>query len=71
MSSVAAIGAQPEVVGFGLVGVRVCPADTEADVRAAWQGLPEDVAVVILTEAAARALDERARSARLTVVIPP
>jgi vacuolar-type H+-ATPase subunit F/Vma7 len=73
MSSVAAIGAQPDVAGFALAGARVYPAEHADEVQAAWHALPDAVAVVILTEAAASALEaERtAPSAPLTVVMPP
>jgi vacuolar-type H+-ATPase subunit F/Vma7 len=72
-TGVAAIGAQPQVEGFGLVGVRVYPADDTQQVRAAWRRLPASVAVVILTPAAADALgaERTAPSAPLTVVLPP
>jgi vacuolar-type H+-ATPase subunit F/Vma7 len=73
MSSVAAIGAQPDVAGFALAGARVYPAERADEVQAAWHALPDAVAVVILTEAAAIALEaERTEpSAPLTVVMPP
>ena len=72
MSEVAAIGAQSEVAGFGLAGARLYPADTADQARAAWQALPDAVAVVILTEAAADAIgaDRTAPQAPLTVVMP-
>lgn len=72
MSEVAAIGASPGVNGFGLAGARVYPVDTPEQARAAWEGLPETVAVVILSEAAAKAVgaDRVAPGAPLTVVLP-
>jgi vacuolar-type H+-ATPase subunit F/Vma7 len=73
MSSVAAIGAQPDVAGFALAGALVYPAEHADEVQAAWHELPDAVTVVILTEAAASALEaERTEpSAPLTVVMPP
>lgn len=73
MSEVAAIGALPQVGGFALAGARVYPADTAEQVRAAWDALPDAVAVVIVTESAAAALrDDAAKPpGRLTVVMPP
>jgi vacuolar-type H+-ATPase subunit F/Vma7 len=73
MSEVAAIGAMPQVGGFALAGARVYPADTAEQARAAWDALPDTVAVVILTEAAAEALGaERAPPPTpLTIVMPP
>lgn len=72
MNTVAAIGAQPDVVGFALAGAQVYPADDPDEVRRAWRALPDGVTVVVLTEAAADALgDERAaHAAPLTVVMP-
>ncbi len=72
MSEVAAIGTQSEVAGFGLAGARLYPADTADQARAAWQALPDAVAVVILTEAAADAIgaDRTGPQAPLTVVMP-
>lgn len=68
-STVAAIGALVELAGFGLVGVRVLPADTAEEARAAWDALPADVGLVILDARAAAHLAGRA-SDRLTVVMP-
>ena len=56
--TVAAIGEEVLVAGFGLAGVRVLPAERPEAVRAAWRDLPGDVALVILTPAAAAALGE-------------
>jgi vacuolar-type H+-ATPase subunit F/Vma7 len=65
MSRVAAIGEGVLLAGYALAGVDVHAADDTDAARAAWDGLPEDVACVILTPAAraalARHLDERAR----------
>lgn len=55
MGTVAVIGEEPLVRGFGLAGALVLPADGTAAVRAAWSALPADVAVVIVTAAAAAA----------------
>lgn len=72
MSDVAVIGAPAVVVGFGLAGARVYPAETAEQVRAAWQALPDTVAIVILTPAAAQAVTEQTRVAHgpLTVTMP-
>ncbi len=60
------------MAGFGLAGALVLPARTEAEVRAAWAGLSDDVAVVVLTAESSAALDARARRPQdpLTVVMP-
>jgi vacuolar-type H+-ATPase subunit F/Vma7 len=72
-SRIAALGEQLRVQGFGLAGALVVTADTPEAARSAWRDLPADVALVILTPSAARALapqiiDES--SDRLTVVMP-
>lgn len=56
MGRLAAIGGHPSVSGFRLVGAIVVEAEGPAEVRAAWESLPEDVAVVMLAPEAARAL---------------
>lgn len=56
MGRVAAIGAEPLVRGFGLVGVLVLPAEDDDAARTAWQRLPGDVELVILSPAAAAAI---------------
>jgi len=56
MSRIAAIGERERVRGFAFAGVRVSPADDPQSVRAAWQALPQDVALLILTPAARSAL---------------
>jgi vacuolar-type H+-ATPase subunit F/Vma7 len=69
---VAALGERARVVGFGLAGALVRVAESPDAVRAAWSALPGDVAVVVLTPAAAEALGaERARGWPVTVVMPP
>ena len=70
MARVAVIGENIRIQGFGLAGAIVCPADDEAAVSAAWRGLADDVAVVVLTRAAATALGDTPPGQRLTVVIP-
>lgn len=72
MSEVAAIGVPTRVAGFALAGARVYPAEGLEQIRAAWHALPATVAVVILTPAAADALDHErtAPDAPLTVVMP-
>lgn len=72
MGRVAVIGEETAVAGYALAGVIVVPAEGDDAVHGAWSGLPDDVAVVILTSAAARALGD-ARTAKLlplTVVVP-
>jgi hypothetical protein len=70
--TIAAIG-EPEVIGgFLLAGVRVHRVTDRAEARTAWRGLPGDVALVVLSPEAARAVsDEPDLGTRLTVVVPP
>lgn len=70
---VAAIDDQSLIAGFGLAGVRLCPAASAAEVHAAWQTASQTTAVLILTPGAADALgrDRTHPQAPLTVVMPP
>jgi vacuolar-type H+-ATPase subunit F/Vma7 len=72
MARVAALGEPLVVAGYALAGAVVLPAEGESQVRAAWDDLPEDVDVVLLTAAAARCLGQTLAptSHPLTVVIP-
>lgn len=70
MSRIAVIGEPARVLGFALAGADVCAAAEPEAVRAAWTGLAPDVAVVVLTPAAADALEDTAPGRRLTVVMP-
>ena len=49
MSRVAALGRWTELAGYALVGVEVVDARDPEAVRRAWDGLADDVAVVLLT----------------------
>jgi vacuolar-type H+-ATPase subunit F/Vma7 len=57
-AGIAVIGEDSRVRAYALVGASVWPADDAAGVRAAWAALGPRVRLVILTEAAARALPE-------------
>jgi hypothetical protein len=46
------------VRAFALAGVAVLPAEDADAVRAAWAALPDGVDLVLLTDAAARALGD-------------
>jgi vacuolar-type H+-ATPase subunit F/Vma7 len=75
VGSVVVLGERSRVTGFALAGASVVPADDSHTVLAAWEALEHDVAVVILTPAAAAVLgallDEPPRPDRpLTVVMP-
>jgi vacuolar-type H+-ATPase subunit F/Vma7 len=70
MSSVAALGESHRVEGFGLAGALVFFAADPVAVRDAWSQLPDSVEVVVLTAAAARALEDVAQTRPLRVVLP-
>lgn len=72
MSRIVAIGATHDLEGFGLAGVKVVPAATDADVAEAWSLLDDEVGLVILSPAAAAALgpEVAVRTDVLTVVTP-
>ncbi len=71
MSAIAALGSWTELAGYALAGIDVVDASSADDVRAAWDGLPDDVVVVLLTAEARRALPERLLpSERLWAVLP-
>jgi len=73
VSRVAVIGEHSLTAGFALAGAVVVASESAAAARSAWDGLPADVAVVILTAQAAAAIGaERYRPGRpLTVEAPP
>jgi vacuolar-type H+-ATPase subunit F/Vma7 len=69
MGVLCVLGERARVEGFGLVGATVLATD---DPTAAWRDLPPDVALVVLTPAAAAELGAlvHAPDAPLTVVMP-
>ncbi len=73
MARVAALGEHVVVAGYALAGAVVMAAENADEVRAAWDGLAEDIGVVILTPAAADALgpDRTSDLRHLAVVMPP
>lgn len=69
---IAVIGERSRTEGFALAGALTRDADSPESVRSAWASLPDEVAVVVLTPAAAKALREQLDDpARLPVVMPP
>ena len=72
MARAAVIGEALRVEGYALAGAAVYAAHDEAGVRQAWQALPDDVAVVVLTPRAAGWLgDEIVRRPGLLPVVMP
>jgi vacuolar-type H+-ATPase subunit F/Vma7 len=69
VGTVAVIGEEVRVRGFGLAGAHVLPADRPEQVREAWRGLPDDVSLVILTGAAVAALGDLDPGTRLVAVM--
>ncbi|HEU5023467.1 MAG TPA: hypothetical protein VFV01_00965 [Spirillospora sp.] len=70
---IAVLGERARVEGYVLAGALISPADGALEVRAVWDSLDDRVKVVVLTPAAAAAL-ESVRDRRpevLTVVMPP
>jgi vacuolar-type H+-ATPase subunit F/Vma7 len=71
MGKIAIIGEEAKVLGFGLAGAIVLPAEEPEAVLAAWRSLGDDVAIVVLTSRAARTLAGLTASWPLTAVMPP
>ncbi|MFE9644502.1 hypothetical protein ACFYO0_10335 [Streptomyces sp. NPDC006365] len=75
MGRVAALGERSRVTGLALAGAVVLVADDAETVRRIWRGLPDGIDLVILTPAAAEALesDPATPGGRrpLTAVLPP
>ncbi len=72
MSTIVAIGATYELEGFALAGVKVIAAATDAEVAHAFSVLDDEVGMVILSPAAAKALGSAVAARRdvLTAVMP-
>jgi hypothetical protein len=72
VGGVVAIGTRTEVAGLALVGVTVFVAEQSHEVVVAWDALPEGTALVLLGQAAARALGPARLEATepLTAVLP-
>ena len=72
MTTVAALGEDALVEGFALAGAVVFGADDTAAVDRAWDALPSDVAVLILTRRAADRLRPRlAERPSLVITVGP
>ena len=65
------IGEPALVAGYAMAGATTMPAQGPDEVRRVWDSLPSDTTLVILTAAAAAALDGRLSGAdSLTAVMP-
>jgi len=69
LGSVLAIGEATHVEGFALAGAATISAEDPDSVRRAWEGLDEEVAVVILTQRAAAALGDRQEGGPVLCVV--
>ena len=66
------MGERSRVEGFALAAVEVVPAERPEEVTAAWERLPEDTGVLLLTPMAAAALAGRlGRRPRLLHAVLP
>lgn len=72
MPQAAGLGELSRLEGYRLAGVGVLAAETDDDVRTAWQSLTEDTLVVLLTPRAAAALGNALAEpgVPMTVVLP-
>jgi len=72
MARVAVIGEPLRIYGYGLAGAVLCPVSDQEQAARAWQDLPGDVAVAVLTASAARwlASDIASRPDVLRVLLP-
>jgi vacuolar-type H+-ATPase subunit F/Vma7 len=72
MSRIAALGERSRIQGYSIAGVEAVAVDTADDTVTAWQMLPRDVAVLILTPQAAAVLADRMheRPDLLVTVLP-
>lgn len=72
MRTVVGIGEEGALTGFTLTGVPVFTAGTDSEIVAAWDGLDDDVGLVILSDRAAQVLraEIEGRADRLSAVMP-
>jgi vacuolar-type H+-ATPase subunit F/Vma7 len=62
MARAAVIGEAVRTAGFALAGALVLPAESMTEARAAWDALPADIAVLVLTPRATGWLGEAPQS---------
>ncbi len=68
MGQVVVLGEPARVMGYALAGALPIEAEGE-EVARAWASLPPDTSFVVLTPAAARALDQAALTERRDVLV--
>ena len=59
MSGAAAIGERTRIAGYALAGVEVLVAENSPSALSAWEALPADVSLLIVTPMAEEALREQ------------
>jgi vacuolar-type H+-ATPase subunit F/Vma7 len=63
--TVAALGEHDVIVGYGLAGVRLLPADGAGDVLRAWDSLPAGTTLLLVSTAAREVLGDLLAARRL------
>lgn len=71
MSRIVAIGEEERLIGYGIAGVVVVPADDSSSVVAAWDGPARGAELVLLTPAAHAALAGRLDDRRVLWEVLP
>lgn len=71
MSRIVVIGEPHVVAGYRLAGADVVEAGDDAAARAAWEALPEDTGLVLLTPRAQAALEGAPDRRRVLVAVIP
>ncbi len=71
MSAVCAIGEEVLLEGYALLGVSLLPAEDAVAARAAWESLPGEAQLVVLTPKARAALGKHLHGRDLLVVVLP
>lgn len=71
MSRIVAIGEEERLIGYGIAGVVVVPADDPSAVVAAWDGPARSAGLVLLTPSARAALAERLDDRRVLWEVVP
>jgi len=71
VGAVVVVGEPALVAGYALAGATVMPAHGPAEVRRAWDDLPAETTLVILTETAAAQLAGRLAGAAPLIAVMP
>jgi len=71
VSGIVAIGEELLLAGYALAGVDVLPAEDAAAARAAWEALPFDTGLVLLTPSAYAEVGRDVRGRRVLWAVLP